>query len=132
MFTPQTFGVALVMMITAAVCWGSWANTFKGVKNYRFELFYWDYAIGIFLISLILALTMGSTGHDASSFLNNVESADRSNIVSTLVGGAIFNLANLLLVAAIDMAGLSHRLPDLNRNRSGCRSTVELLAGAKG
>src|SRR3954465_5569239 len=111
MFTPQTFGVALVMMITAAVCWGSWANTFKGVKNYRFELFYWGYAIGIFLISLILALTMGSTGHDASSFLNNVESADRSNIVSTLVGGAIFNLANLLLVAAIDMAGLAIAFP---------------------
>lgn len=111
MFTPQTFGVALVMMITAAVCWGSWANTFKGVKNYRFELFYWDYAIGIFLISLILALTMGSTGNDASSFLNNVESADRSNIVSTLVGGAIFNLANLLLVAAIDMAGLAIAFP---------------------
>jgi len=50
MFTPESFGIALVMMITAAVCWGSWANTFKGVKNYRFELFYWDYAIGIFLI----------------------------------------------------------------------------------
>src|SRR5947199_7112571 len=111
MFTPQSFAVALVMMITAAVCWGSWANTFKGVKNYRFELFYWDYAIGIFLISLILAFTMGSSGHDSSSFLNNVHSADNSNIVSTLVGGAIFNLANLLLVAAIDMAGLAVAFP---------------------
>jgi glucose uptake protein len=111
MFTPPTFTVALLMMITSAICWGSWANTYKGVKNYRFELFYWDYAIGIFLISLILAFTMGSTGHDASSFLNNVESADRSNIVSTLVGGAIFNLANLLLVAAIDMAGLAVAFP---------------------
>src|SRR6476660_5691798 len=111
MFTPESFGIALVMMITAAVCWGSWANTFKGVKNYRFELFYWDYAIGIFLISLILAFTMGSSGNDASSFLNNVHSADNSNIVSTLVGGAIFNLANLLLVAAIDMAGLAVAFP---------------------
>src|SRR6476469_10585550 len=111
MFTPDNMTVALVMMITSAVCWGSWANTFKGVKNYRFELFYWDYAIGIFLISLILALTMGSTGHDSSSFLNNVHSADGANIVSTLVGGAIFNLANLLLVAAIDMAGLAVAFP---------------------
>ncbi len=111
MFTPDTFGIALVMMITAAVCWGSWANTFKGVKNYRFELFYWDYAIGIFLISLILALTMGSSGHDSSSFVNNLQSADKSNIVSTLIGGAIFNLANLLLVAAIDMAGLAIAFP---------------------
>ena len=111
MFTPQSFTVALLMMITSAICWGSWANTYKGVKNYRFELFYWDYAIGIFLMSLILALTMGSTGHDASSFLNNVQSADKANIVSTLVGGAIFNLANLLLVAAIDMAGLAVAFP---------------------
>src|SRR5579863_6557307 len=111
MFVPHSFEIALLMMITSAVCWGSWANTFKGVKNYRFELFYWDYALGIFLISLILALTMGSTGHDASSFLNNVHSADTSNIVSALVGGAIFNLANLLLVAAIDMAGLAVAFP---------------------
>ena len=111
MFTPHSLDIALFMMITSAICWGSWANTYKGVKNYRFELFYWDYAVGIFLISLVLAFTMGSTGHDSSSFINNVQSADRSNMISTMVGGAIFNLANLLLVAAIDMAGLSVALP---------------------
>src|SRR5246500_3114435 len=111
MFTPQSLTIALLMMITSAICWGSWANTFKGVKDYRFELFYWDYAIGIFLISLVLALTMGSAGHDASSFLENVRAADTSNVVSTLIGGAIFNLANLLLVAAIDMAGLAVAFP---------------------
>ena len=111
MFTPHSLNIALLMMITSAICWGSWANTFKGVKNYRFELFYWDYAIGIFLISLVLAFTMGSTGNDANSFLNNVRFADTSNIVSTMVGGAIFNLANLLLVAAIDMAGLAIAFP---------------------
>src|SRR5690242_8873911 len=111
MFTPQSLGVALVMMITSAVCWGSWANTFKGVKNYRFELFYWDYAIGIFVVSVILAFTMGSTGQNASSFLNNVHAADGSNIVYALVAGVVFNLANLLLVAAIDMAGLAVAFP---------------------
>src|ERR1700692_4592945 len=111
MFTPPSLTIALLMMIISAICWGSWANTYKGVKYYRFELFYWDYAIGIFLISLILAFTMGSSGHDADSFLNNVQAADTSNIISTLVGGAIFNLANLLLVAAIDMAGLSVAFP---------------------
>src|SRR5215467_10382880 len=111
MFTPHSLEIALLMMITSAICWGSWANTYKGVKNYRFELFYWDYAVGIFLMSLVFALTMGSTGHDANSFLNNVHSADNSNILWTMVGGAIFNLANLLLVAAIDMAGLAVALP---------------------
>src|SRR3954471_22280166 len=107
MFTPSTFSVALLMMFTSAICWGSWANTYKGVKNYRFELFYWDYAVGIFLISLVLAFTMGSTANDASSFLNNLHTADAKNMLSTMIGGAIFNLANLLLVAAIDTAGLA-------------------------
>jgi len=111
MFTPQSFPLALVMMITSAICWGSWANTYKGVKNYRFELFYWDYAVGIFVMSLVFAFTLGSIGHDATSFLNNVQAADASNIFWTMVGGAIFNLANLLLVAAIDMAGLAVALP---------------------
>src|SRR6202008_5015722 len=111
MFVPHDFNLGLLMMITSAVCWGSWANTYKGVKGYRFELFYWDYAVGIFLISLILAFTMGSTGNDAYSFLNNVRAADTSNIVNALIGGALFNLANLLLVAAIDMAGLAVAFP---------------------
>src|SRR5690349_23568372 len=111
MFTPPTFTVALLMTIASAICWGSWANTYKGVKSYRFELFYWDYAVGIFLISLVLAFTMGSTSNDAASFLNNIRSADGSNFIYTLVGGAVFNLANLLLVAAIDMAGLATAFP---------------------
>jgi glucose uptake protein len=111
MFTPPTLTIALLMMITSAICWGSWANTYKGVKNYRFELFYWDYAIGIFLISLILAFTMGSTGHDASSFANNVAATTLWNMAFALVGGALFNLANLLLVAAIDMVGLAVAFP---------------------
>jgi glucose uptake protein len=111
MFTPHNLTVAMVMMITSAICWGSWANTYKGVRNYRFELFYWDYAVGIFLISLIFAFTLGSTSNDADAFLNNVRSADASNIAFTMLGGAIFNLANLLLVAAIDMAGLAVAFP---------------------
>src|SRR5262245_41925250 len=110
MFIPGTLAVALLMMVTSTVCWGSWANTYKLTKSYRFELFYWDYAIGIVLIALVLALTMGSTG-GTDSFLENVRRADGSNIVLALAGGAIFNVANLLLVAAIDMAGLAVAFP---------------------
>jgi glucose uptake protein len=110
MFTPDSFQVAMLMMVTSTVCWGSWANTYKLTKGYRFELFYWDYAIGIVLISLVLALTMGSTG-GPDSFLNNMRSADTSNIVLAIVGGAIFNVANLLLVAGIELAGLAVAFP---------------------
>lgn len=112
MFTPNSLTVALLMMITSAICWGSWANTYKGVKNYRFELFYWDYAIGIFLMSLILGHTMGGgSGPDPAALANNIHSTGVSNVAYALVGGALFNLANLLLVAAIDMAGLAVAFP---------------------
>jgi glucose uptake protein len=111
MFTPHSLNIALFMMIASAICWGSWANTYKGVKNYRFELFYWDYAVGIFLVSLILGHTMGSTGRDPTSLIRNVHSANSNDIILAMVGGAIFNLANLLLVAAIDMAGLAIAFP---------------------
>src|ERR1700758_4189233 len=96
------------MMIATAICWGSWANTYKGVKNYRFELFYWDYAIGIFLSALIYAHTLGNAGH---ATINNIHSADASDVGWALLGGVIFNLANLLLVAGIDMAGLATAFP---------------------
>lgn len=111
MFVPHSFAVALVMMMISAACWGSWANTYKGVRNYRFELFYWDYAIGIFLIALVLGHTMGMRPGDPDALTNNIHSADASNMLYTLIAGAIFNLANLLLVAGIDMAGLAIAFP---------------------
>ncbi len=111
MLSPQTFTVALLMTVTSAICWGSWANTYKGTRNYRFELFYWDYAVGIFAVALVLALTLGSLHHDATSFLANVRSANRANIGAALIGGTIFNVANLLLVAGIEMAGLAVAFP---------------------
>ncbi|MGH9643059.1 MAG: AcrB/AcrD/AcrF family protein [Terriglobales bacterium] len=111
MYTPDSLGVALFMMITSAICWGSWANTYKGVKNYRFELFYWDYAVGIFLISLILGHTMGMTGGHGLGLRENIHAAAGSDMLFAMLGGAIFNLANLLLVAAIDMAGLAIAFP---------------------
>src|SRR5258708_15022230 len=67
--------------------------------------------MGIFLIAVALAFTMGNTSNDASSFLNNIRAADNSNFLYTLAGGAVFNLANLLLVTAIDIAGLAIAFP---------------------
>jgi glucose uptake protein len=110
-FRPESFGVALLMMVTSTICWGSWANTYKGTRNYRFELFYWDYAVGILLISLLLAFTLGSMRPDATAFVANVRSADARNIGLAMIGGAIFNVANLLLVAGIEMAGLAVAFP---------------------
>jgi len=103
--------MALLMMITSAICWGSWANTYKGVKNYRFELFYWDYAVGIFLSTLIYGHTLGMLHDDPTNLVQNLHAGGWDNVIWTLIAGAIFNLANLLLVAAIDMAGLAIAFP---------------------
>ncbi len=111
MFVPDNFALAMLMMVTSATCWGSWANTYKVTKGYRFELFYWDYAIGILVISLMYAFMLGSTDNGPTSFLNNVRTADTSNIVLAMIGGFIFNIANLLLVAGIEMAGLAIAFP---------------------
>jgi glucose uptake protein len=110
MFTPSSFALAMVMMVTSTVCWGSWANTYKLTRQYRFELFYLDYMLGVVLVSLGLALTLGSTG-GPDAFLTNVEHADTGNILWALLAGFIFNIANLLLVAAIEIAGLAVAFP---------------------
>ncbi len=111
MFVPQTFVTALLMTMLSAICWGSWANTYKLTKNYRVELFYWDYAAGIFLISLALAFALGSTRGGDRSFLLNLRSAALGNLFYAAVGGFIFNIANFLLIAGIGMVGLAVAFP---------------------
>src|SRR5437764_14460022 len=107
MFVPHTFQAALIMTILSTVCWGSFANTFKLTKNYRFELYYWDYAAGIFLVSVALACTLGSTGSGGETFVVNLHSAAGANLLYAAIGGFIFNIANVLLLAGIEIVGLA-------------------------
>jgi glucose uptake protein len=94
------------------LCWGSWANTQKlASRNWRFELFYWDYVIGILLFSIISAFTLGSFGEQGRSFLDDLKQADATNIGSALLGGVVFNAANILLSAAIAIAGMAVAFP---------------------
>jgi glucose uptake protein len=111
MFAPTTFHAALLMTITSTICWGSFANTYKGIKNYRFELYYWDYAFGIFLAALLLAFTLGSAGGGPTAFLANLHAADGINLFYAALGGFIFNIANTLLVAGIEIVGLAVAFP---------------------
>jgi glucose uptake protein len=112
MFVLQSYAWAVVFCIITMFCWGSWANTQKlARKGWRFELFYWDYVIGVLLLSLILGLTMGSSGSFGRHFFPDLSQASRFSIESSLLGGAIFNAANILLVAAIDIAGMAVAFP---------------------
>lgn len=111
MFSPPNFMAALIMTAFSAVFWGSWANTYKGAKKYPFELFYLDYIVGVVLCSLVFALTFGSHGSSGEAFVANARAANGMNMVWAMVGGFIFNIANLLLVAGIAIAGLAIAFP---------------------
>jgi glucose uptake protein len=110
-FLPTSFAVAFLMTIVTTICWGSWANTFKGTRGYRFELFYWDYALGVTLVAAVLAFTMGSLGSAPEPFLGNLAAASGVDFAYALAAGAVFNVANLLLVAGIDLVGLAIAFP---------------------
>ena len=112
MFIIETYPIAVLFCIITMLCWGSWANTQKlAASNWRFELFYWDYVIGILVLSLLFAFTLGSTGTEGRAFLADFQQADWGNIHSALLGGVLFNAANILLVAAIGIAGMSVAFP---------------------
>lgn len=111
MYQPQIYLVVLMFMLVSMLCWGSWANTRKLTAGYPFSLFYWDYVLGIIAGSLLWGLTLGSLAGGPSSFVANLQAADTTHWLYALIGGIIFNVANLLLVAAIDVAGMAVAFP---------------------
>lgn len=112
MFIVHTYPVAVVLCFITMLCWGSWANTQKlAGKTLRFELFYWDYVLGILLFSLISAFTLGSFGNGGRGFLDDLRQASSANLISAFIGGIVFNAANILFSAAIAIAGMAVAFP---------------------
>ena len=113
MFLIQNYWTAIAFCIVTMVCWGSWANTQKLVdKKWRYELFYWDYVFGLLLTALIFALTWGSNGTSVGrSYIDDLTYASPTSLGWALAGGVVFNIANILLVSAIDIAGMAVAFP---------------------
>lgn len=112
MFVVHSYALAVVFCVITMLCWGSWANTRRlAGRDWRFELFYWDYSLGVPLLTLALGLTLGSAGSEGRGFVADLSQASSGSVESALLGGAIFNLANLLLVAAIEVAGMAVAFP---------------------
>lgn len=101
----DSYTVAVILSIATMLCWGSWANTQKWAgKTWRFELFYWDYVLGIVLTSLLFGFTIGSFGDSGRSFVSDLSQVSANNLLWALGGGVVFNAANILFVAAIGIA----------------------------
>jgi glucose uptake protein len=112
MFVVHSYPLAVVFCVLTMFCWGSWAVTRKLARpDWRFELFYWDYVLGVLLVTLAFGLTLGNSGGEGRTFFADLAQASTASVIAALVGGAIFNLANILLVAAIDIAGMAVAFP---------------------
>ena len=111
MFLPETYATALLLIVLTMICWGSWANTQKMTGKWRFELFYLDYAVGVLLCAVVAGMTLGSLNSQEISMMDSISLAAWRKIAFGLAGGVVFNLANMLLVAAISIAGLSVAFP---------------------
>lgn len=112
MFIVDSYTLAVIFCFVTMICWGSWANTQKmATKDWPFQLFYWDYTIGTVVLVLILGLTMGSIGTEGRPFLADIAQADLDSLGSAFLGGVVFNIANILLVVAIDIAGMAVAFP---------------------
>ena len=112
MFIVQNYPFAVLLCLITMLCWGSWGNTQKlAAKTWRYELFYWDYVIGIVLLSLIVGFTLGSIGDQGRSFTDDIMQVSSNNFWSAFAGGITFNAANILLSASISLAGTSVAFP---------------------
>ena len=112
MFIVSSYAVALVLCVVTMLCWGSWGNTQKlAGKTWRYELFYWDYVIGILLFSFLIGFTLGSFGEGGRSFVDDLKQVSSASVLSAVAGGIIFNLSNILLSASTSLAGLSIAFP---------------------
>lgn len=113
MFFVENYGLAVAFCVVTMLCWGSWGNTQKLASSdrWKYQLFYWDYGVGILLSSLLFAFTFGSFGAEGRGFLADIRQAGMGHLGLAFLGGVLFNLANILLVIAIDLAGLAVAFP---------------------
>lgn len=112
MFIVDSYTLAIVLCVVTMLCWGSWGNTLKlAGKTWRYELFYWDYVVGILLFSLLAGLTLGSVGDQGRSFVPDLMQVTSAGMLSAIIGGVVFNLSNILLSASTALAGLSVAFP---------------------
>ena len=112
MFIVNSTLLAVIFCFVTMLCWGSWGNTQKlAAKSWRYELFYWDYVIGMVLFALLIALTMGSIGNEGVPFYKNIAQVSAENWGWIILGGVIFNASNILLSASTSLAGMAVAFP---------------------
>lgn len=112
MILPGSYTAALILLIAGMFGWGLWANLFKAAGGkWRFELFCFDFAIGVVLAAVVLGLTAGSLGFDGFGFRDDLQLAGKRQDLWGFAAGTIFNLGNMLLLGAVSVTGMAMAFP---------------------
>lgn len=107
MILPASPAATLALLLISLICWGTWANTLKLAAKWRFELYFYDFALGFVLFAVVAAFTAGTLASSELSFQENFLVASYRNVAYVLVAGAIFNIGNMLLTATVSLAGMA-------------------------
>jgi glucose uptake protein len=107
MILPGSQLYNLILLAFGMLCLGTWAVTFRMTSKWRFELYYFDFAIGTVLAALIIGFTFGSMGWDGFALMDDLRIAGKMKEAQAMMGGAIFNFGNMLIMAALSVAGLT-------------------------
>lgn len=87
MFEVHNYFLAITLCFLAMVCWGSWQNTRNVIRQpWRFELFYWDFTIGILIFSLLSVFTLGSIDPSNRTFLQDIAQAQIRFMLPAMLG----------------------------------------------
>ena len=107
MILPASQAATLALLVISLICWGIWANTLKAAGKWRFELYFYDFALGFALLAVVAAFTGGTLASSELTFQENFLVASYRNVAYVLVAGVIFNIGNMLLTATVSVAGMA-------------------------
>ena len=107
MILPASQAATLALLIISLICWGSWANTLKLAGKWRFELYYYDFALGFAVLAVAAAFTGGLMNSGELTFQDNFLITSYRSMAYVMAAGAIFNLGNMLLAATVAVAGMA-------------------------
>jgi glucose uptake protein len=111
MLLPTTASAVLVALVISLLGWGLWIYFYKATKRIRFEYFAYDFTWGVVLAAVVAAFTLGSWDNKELTFQDTYLLAGLRKMAWAAVSGIVFNLANMLLLAATSVSRISVAFP---------------------
>jgi len=122
----------LLVLILGLLCLGSWASAYKFAGKFRYELFYFDLALGAVVLAVIFAFTFGNLGYDGFSFMDDLDHAGKKQWFFAALAGVVFNLGNMLLLSSVSVSGMTVAFPAAFATALSLSALVNTIGGPAG